>query len=134
MLNNTHKPNLFIIEDNTMYALMIDALIAEKYHFNTFDFFSFENCMMFGEISPDIIILDYMLPGINGVQAIPRLKSKWPDAQIIVLSSQNDSAVAMQILGSNVCDYIHKSSTKGVELYNGIEKALAILGSNNKLN
>ena len=38
-------------------------------------------------LSPDIILLDIFLPGESGLEGIPYLKGKFPDAKIIMLTA-----------------------------------------------
>lgn len=121
------RPNLYIIEDNDMFRLTIDMMISRQYEMNTYDFASYEACITANEQKPDIIILDHGLPGINGLDAIPRLKEKWPNAQIIVVSSLEDTKTALKIFKAGICDYIEKASYTTEELFTSINKAIVQL-------
>lgn len=39
--------------------------------------------------SPDIVLLDIGLPGMSGLEGIPRIKEKFPDAEIVILTASN---------------------------------------------
>ena len=38
------------------------------------------------EVRPDIVLIDLMLPGMNGLRAISEIRERVPDAKVVVLS------------------------------------------------
>jgi len=60
--------------------------------------------------SPDLIILDVLMPKLNGYQVAERLKGdpKTKDIPIIVLSAVNDVKEKVDLLGLGIDDYITK--------------------------
>ena len=55
------------------------------------------------ELSPDVILLDLVLPGLSGLEAIGQLKADNPDARVLVLTSfgDNDRVFAAVRAGAN---------------------------------
>lgn len=45
---------------------------------------------------PDLAIVDVMLPGINGLDGVPRLKAIVPHLRVIVVSAYRDRAAIFQ--------------------------------------
>jgi len=41
----------------------------------------------YGEVSPDIVIMDILMPGMNGLETSAELKRRWPEAKILIASS-----------------------------------------------
>ena len=39
---------------------------------------------------PDVVLLDVVMPGESGIEALPKLKHEAPDAKVLVLSMQDD--------------------------------------------
>ena len=39
------------------------------------------------EIRPDVVLMDIILPGIDGIEATKAMLAKWPDANIVMVSS-----------------------------------------------
>ena len=56
----------------------------------------------------DVILLDYFLPGLSGLDAIANLKARWPWAAIVVLTGQGDESVAKQAILMGAVDYMSK--------------------------
>src|SRR5690348_4496429 len=60
------------------------------------------------ELVPDIILMDLMMPGMDGVEATRRLKQISPHSQIIVLTSFHDDEHIFPALRAGALSYILK--------------------------
>ncbi len=58
--------------------------------------------------SPDVIILDVRLPGLDGIAAMPRLRRKWPNARFIVITAFGDLEIAVKAVREGAVDYVVK--------------------------
>ncbi len=58
---------------------------------------------------PDVIFLDYLLPGRSGLSALPEVREKWPGAAIIMMTGQGDETVAKSAILNGAADYITKN-------------------------
>ena len=67
-----------------------------------------------GEFTPNLIFLDYMMPGGNGLEVFPILKKKAPFAKVIILTGRGSEEITVKALKMGVDDYI----TKPFELVN----------------
>jgi DNA-binding NarL/FixJ family response regulator len=47
-------------------------------------------------LQPDLAVVDVMLPGINGLEGVPRLKALLPSLRIILVSAYRDRAAVFQ--------------------------------------
>ena len=77
--------------------------------------------------SYDIIITDYMLPGINGLEFLKRAKDSCPDAIKVFITAYFTSDVFYEAIGIGVQDFIQKPYTTSI-----IEKSLIQLTEKNK--
>ncbi len=75
-------------------------------------------------LQPDILILDLMMPGINGLEVARRLDKKSPKTRIIILSMQNNKAYVSEALNSGAKAYVLKESPPE-ELVTAIREVLA---------
>jgi CheY-like chemotaxis protein len=50
----------------------------------------YEAVQLVEEFQPDVILMDARMPRMNGLEALQRIKAKWPKIKIIVLSMYLD--------------------------------------------
>ncbi len=60
--------------------------------------------------SPDIILLDIVLPGESGTEGIPYLKSHFTESKIVILSGHNDEKLLMNCIRLGASGYALKSA------------------------
>ncbi|MFB4162503.1 response regulator [Alteribacillus sp. JSM 102045] len=64
------------------------------------------------ETSPDIILMDIKMPGINGIEAIEKIKQQHPYIQFILVSAYDSFEYAKQAMKLGVKEYILKPGKK----------------------
>jgi DNA-binding NarL/FixJ family response regulator len=57
---------------------------------------------------PDVTLMDIQMPSFNGIEAIVRIQSEFPDARIIVLSTYTGDAQVVKALRAGARAYILK--------------------------
>jgi DNA-binding NarL/FixJ family response regulator len=57
---------------------------------------------------PDVTLMDLQLPGLNGIEAINRILSEFPDARIIVLTTYTGDVQVLRALRAGARAYILK--------------------------
>jgi two-component system, NarL family, invasion response regulator UvrY len=67
-------------------------------------------CRQFADHDPDIVIMDLILPGIGGLEAIRRIVARQSDARVLVFSMHEDTAFVEKALQAGARGYIGKSS------------------------
>ncbi|MBV6713893.1 response regulator transcription factor [Paenibacillus chitinolyticus] len=74
--------------------------------------------------SPDIVVTDIRMPGMDGIELTRRLRNERPDIQIIVLSSYNDFDYVKETLQLGASDYILKPKMQYTDLVAAMDKAM----------
>jgi PAS domain S-box-containing protein len=57
---------------------------------------------------PHIVITDIRMPGIDGIQVLERIKNRYPDIEVIVITAFSDMEVAIRALQLDASDFITK--------------------------
>jgi len=58
--------------------------------------------------APDIVLLDVMMPGMNGLETLRALKAAKPDLQAIMLSGREQAATIVEAVRLGAADYVVK--------------------------
>jgi DNA-binding NarL/FixJ family response regulator len=62
------------------------------------------------EVKPDIVIMDIVMPKLNGVEATKQIKQLLPTTAILILSAYSDIRYIVDLLEAGACGYLLKSS------------------------
>lgn len=57
-----------------------------------------------------VVILDYILPGLNGLQVLERIRAKHPQIPVLFVTGMGNEDVAVRALKGGAADYITKST------------------------
>ncbi len=80
---------ILVVDDHPVVREGIVALLEDEPDFQVAGSVgSAEEALTLGpRLRPDVILLDLELPGMDGVEAIPRLAASTPEARILVLTA-----------------------------------------------
>ena len=93
-----------IVDDDVYIGDMVEELLTKNGYGVMRAFSGTEASMLIKDRSPDLILLDLMLPGINGEDLLPVLRH----LPVIVVSAKAAIADKVNLLTSGAVDYITK--------------------------
>lgn len=99
--------HILVIDDDTALAEMIGIVLeAEGYKAS---FCADGNLALdtFNSVNPDLVLLDVMLPGMDGVQICSKIREK-SDVPIIMLTAKTDTVDVVAGLEAGADDYVSK--------------------------
>ncbi len=73
-----------------------------------------------GELNPDIVILDIGMPGIDGIETTRRIKSMFPNVQVLILSVYEDQSLLQGAIRAGASGYVIKRAA-GDELMDALQ-------------
>lgn len=101
---------ILLVEDEELIATMV-RLNLEQEGYAVRHFVDAESMLEFAAAEPasfDIVLLDIMLPGITGEEALPRLREHCPDVPILMLTAKQDVETRVSTLNRGADDYLPK--------------------------
>ncbi len=76
------------------------------------------------ELQPDVLVSDVAMPGLNGIEAVRRIRHRHPGVQAVCLSMHDDSRTVMGMLDAGASGYVLKDCAFE-ELGQAIREAMA---------
>lgn len=101
------KPKILVIDDRPETANLLREIISAE--------FIIEECSdgesgleKFKEFGPALVLLDYKLPGKNGLEILKELKAINPEAKVVIITVETSSEVTAQFLNLGASRVIYK--------------------------
>jgi len=76
------------------------------------------------ELQPDIVLMDIMMPKMDGIEATRQIKKRQPGIQVIALTSYQEKDLVHRVIVEGAISYLLKTVT-GEELIEAIRKGYA---------
>lgn len=118
---NNEKIKIFLVDDDAMYLKLLEFELHEHGDFDIQTYSTGELCLENLDQTPDVIILDYELNGIekkamNGLDILDKIKAYNPLLPVVMLSSQDKIEIAINCMRHKAFDYVVKSETAYLRL------------------
>ncbi|HEX4203086.1 MAG TPA: response regulator transcription factor [Ktedonobacteraceae bacterium] len=64
------------------------------------------------ETQPDVVLMDLRMPGMDGLEAIEQMRSRWPHIAVVILTTYNEDDLMLRGLRAGACGYLLKDTTR----------------------
>lgn len=92
------KTTIIVVDDSPFASKQIKNLVEENgYEVIGYAKSGEEGIKMYEELHPDIVILDIIMPGIDGIETAEILEKSDPDVTILMLSSLCDTGTLEEV-------------------------------------
>lgn len=125
-MQNTKGPLIFVVEDNPVYSKLVVSYLKTNKFSNVESFSSGEEVLQAMPRQPRVVIQDYLLDGMNGIEVLKRAKKIAPDVEFIFLSGQDSIDIAINTMKYGAYDYIVKDQMALKKMVNKIHKILSV--------
>ena len=102
-----NQPSLLVVDDEVGVRESIRLIFGKTFRLSEARS-SEEAIRKVAEEMPDVIILDIMMPGGDGLETLKQIKSIHPDGQVIMLTALNTARTAFTAKETGAFDYVTK--------------------------
>ncbi len=108
---------IYVVEDNVLYNKLISESLKNNGYQKVVSFFKGQPCVneVLGGERPDIVIQDYFLDDINGLEVLQKVKKHSQKSEFIFLTANENMEVAVNSIKFGAYDYIIKDSEIAIQ-------------------
>ena len=124
------EPRILIVDDHPLTRDALSALLRQNGFDVAGEAADGETAISrAAELAPDLILLDLSLPGMNGLEALPRLREAAPAAEVVVLTASGTEENLLGAIRAGAAGYLLKSEPpeRIVEFLRGAARGEAAL-------
>ena len=110
--NNMDIISVAIVEDNHDIRSAMELLINGSEGYACIGAFNNAETALekIPQLLPNVVLMDFNLPGMNGIECIARLKAEFPDMQFMMLTVYEDDDKIFMALEAGASVYILKKT------------------------
>lgn len=137
------KPTVLLVDDEDMVLTSIRTLLLMETAYEVESFTNPERAVEYLETHPaELIVSDYMMPGMNGIQLLGHARRLQPEATRVLLTGHADSASAIRAINEvGLFHYLEKpwdnaqlllvirQAVERALLFRELKETIAALGS-----
>jgi len=123
-------PRILIVDDHPLTRDALAALLQQNGFTVVGEAADGETAVQrAAELEPDLILLDLSMPGMNGLESLPRLRAAAPAAEVVVLTASGTEENLLAAIRAGAAGYLLKSEPpeRIVEFLRGAARGEAAL-------
>jgi len=103
------RTTIMIVDDNDMMRSILRGMLrGEAYEVVGEARNGLLAVEMADRLKPDIVCLDVMMPGKNGIEALVEIKAARPETAVVMITSNADADTVQQSIGNGASGFIIK--------------------------
>lgn len=122
------KYRIMIVDDSrVIYAEMKRMLDGSDFEIAAYCKNGEEALEQYEQAAPDLVTMDVVMPGMDGLETCEELKKKWPEANVFMVSSMAYEDIIDQAVALGAKGFLFKPFTQE-SLLEGLRGAMKALG------
>jgi DNA-binding NarL/FixJ family response regulator len=116
---------VFIVDDDHFCSNIYKQELLHIGFSNFYLYKSGEECLNNLSLLPDIIIVDYDMATIDGLQLIQKIKKAHPYIYMLMVSGQQETKIALNAIEYGASAYIHKDGNELAQIRSSVNKIVS---------
>lgn len=122
---NPKDSSVLLVEDNPDDALIEKKALQQFGIRNIHIAGTGEEALGMLSNSPcDVVVVDYGLPGMDGLRLIERIRQSWPEVRVVMISGLADPQIASAAVKAGAGDYVSKDGSVTGAIFRSVQDAL----------
>ena len=77
-------------------------------------------------VNYDCVLLDYYIPGVDGLSLLSRVREAAPDVPVVIFTGRGDEDIAVELMKAGAADYLPKASLTAERLASSLRHAMEL--------
>lgn len=108
-VSKPHRPRLLVVDDSEAVRGYLASLLEMRgYQVDTAEAGRSAIALIEGGAAPDLLILDVMMPGLDGLETLRRVREIQPDLPVVMLSVIGKASTIVDAMQLGAVDYLNK--------------------------
>lgn len=99
---------ILIVDDDEVVVNLVELLLKKR----GFEVLSANNgeqgLQMVAKHQPALVLLDYMMPVMNGLDTLKQIRVRYPDIAVVMFTAKGNEDVAVELMQAGAADYLRK--------------------------
>ncbi|HEY6865124.1 MAG TPA: sigma-54 dependent transcriptional regulator [Burkholderiales bacterium] len=101
-------PSLLLIEDEDTLAKNVQRYLARQGWDVELAGTAESGLAQLAKLQPDVVVLDFQLPGMDGRAALATIRERDPDARVVMVTGQSSVQLAVDAMKAGAADFLPK--------------------------
>jgi signal transduction histidine kinase len=103
-----YKATVVVIDDDVQILELVSLVLTKRgYHVLTAPTAS-RGMEIIAGILPELVLLDYMMPGMDGLTALREIRTRFPNTYVVMFTGKGSEEIAVELMKGGASEYILK--------------------------
>lgn len=112
---------IFLVDDDPYWTAILTQILTDLGYTNIIPFSTGADCLNHLHLNPALVILDYKMDDMDGLEVLQKIKDYYPGIGIIFCTAYEDLSVAVSAMEYGSQDYLLKGNATIKEVASIIE-------------
>lgn len=100
--------DILVVDDDQSVATAFERFLSHEHHVFRLASNAEEAVRLIGEREPDLVLMDIRMPGVDGLQALQEIRSRFPDVYVVMMTAYGTSQTSIDAIRAGAFDYLTK--------------------------
>src|SRR5688572_7646098 len=100
--------DILVVHDDQAIATAIERSLKHEAHVCMLASNAAYALRLAGEWDPDLVVMDIKMPGVDGLQALQQLRSRFPDVYVVMMTAYGTSQTSIDAIRGGAFEYLTK--------------------------
>lgn len=108
MIKNFSETTILVVDDEESVLNLVGIILSSRGYTVAKANDAAEGIKLVAKLHPALVLLDYMMPGMDGLAALTRIKEENPDTYVVMFTGKGSEEIAVSLMKAGASDYILK--------------------------